>query len=32
LIFVPAVFALLHGGDKVSTEPETDVAGEHIIA
>ena len=32
LIFVPAVFALLHAGDKVSTEPEMDVAQDHVIA
>jgi CzcA family heavy metal efflux pump len=32
LIFVPAVFALLHGGDKVSTVPDTDVAQERVIA
>ena len=32
LIFVPAVFALLHAGDTVSAEPEMDVAQDHVIA
>jgi len=32
LIFVPAVFALLHGRGKVSTEPEADAPLDHAIA
>ena len=32
LIFVPAVFALLHGRGKASAEPEMDASLDHVIA
>jgi CzcA family heavy metal efflux pump len=32
LIFVPAVFALLHGRGKASAEPEIDASLDHVIA